>query len=74
MNNSKVCKTFIRRFDPGPRLQSSPLQIQYFGPRLAFFYGESADPENNSKTANSGRSAFVSLPFGLPQSLPRRAA
>lgn len=65
MRCSNLCKTFIRRFDSDPRLQSSPLPNQLDKALPALLWEISAFCGKLLKTANVGRSAFESLTEGL---------
>lgn len=72
MTKAKSCKTFIRRFDPGPRLQSNRLTNKALSLRCPKHSDTSEVPCNpDKKDESQAKSLTATLTGGLTA---RRAA
>lgn len=74
MNSSKVCKTFIRRFNSDPRLQSNPTENKVVTPPTTHFPPSFEGSVNAPKTAKSWRRASGILTGSLTESLTAASA
>lgn len=69
MNQIQVCKTFIRRFDPGPRLQSNHSQNQSFSHTESPRSSLAQAPRKLTKGLPIGEDASKRLAASLARSL-----